>query len=370
MDHITRCPNCATAFRVTDEQLAACMGKVRCGRCSFTFNARQSLVVQAPKQEETLPPPVPVTPPQTQEPELEAESSATPLAQETDFEPPFPDLVMVPAAPNTPVETVITPAESEPELPTEPAEFHANPEEHHAPSVADLYAEALKDAPVESSTQPADQWTAQNEVDTPDTLMVTTEVDEDENPSSTASAYRPIALPEDEALFAPIEKPRHARIWTFLALLSGLVLILQALFVYRVNIVMEFPALQPRLAKLCSTVGCDMPLPGKMERLRLEWSELTYIPDHPTLIQLAATLRNLADYEQALPLLELTLTDEQERIVAVGYSAQTNIWPTPTKLGKACPATMNCAHFCNSKPGSCAQPVILFTGSMNSQDVS
>lgn len=316
MDHITRCPNCATAFRVTDEQLAACMGKVRCGRCSFTFNARQSLVVQAPKQEETPPQPIPVTLPPAQEPESEAETSATPVAQETDFEPPFPDLVMVPAAPSAPVEIIITPAKSEPELPAEPAEFHAEPEEHHTPSVADLYAEALKDAPVESSTPPADQWTAQDEDDAPDTLMVTTEVNEDENRPSAPGIYRPIALPEDEALFAPIEKPRHARIWTFLALLAGLALIAQLLFAYRVNIAMEFPALQPRFAKLCDTLGCDMPLPGKMERLRLEWSELTYIPDHPTLIQLAATLRNLADYEQALPMLELTLTDEQERIVA------------------------------------------------------
>src|SRR5258706_14790217 len=30
---ITRCPTCATAFRVTEPQLSARAGQVRCGRC-------------------------------------------------------------------------------------------------------------------------------------------------------------------------------------------------------------------------------------------------------------------------------------------------------------------------------------------------
>lgn len=378
MDHITRCPNCATAFRVTDEQLAACMGKVRCGRCSFTFNARQSLVVQ-PQQEiqpeqETIPAPVQaqeskliqpppkavtepaarpialespfpdlamvptssepaivstetVSEPETMTSEPFPEEAKSAAIQESEFEPPFPDLVMAPAMP----ESIATPSElaSQPKPVTterQPAETKLavtdpvfNEEEIHAPSVADLYAEALKAPPESAAAQePAMTWATHDKAD-PNTLVVAAAVQEYESdppPASTAGTYRPIALPEDEALFAPIEKPRHARIWTFFALLAGLVLAAQMLFAYRVNIAMEFPALQPRLARLCSTLGCDMPLPGKSERLRLEWSELAYIPDHPTLIQLSATLRNLADYEQALPLLELTLTDEQERVVA------------------------------------------------------
>ena len=36
---ITRCPKCATAFRVTQDQLSVAKGSVRCGSCLTVFNA-------------------------------------------------------------------------------------------------------------------------------------------------------------------------------------------------------------------------------------------------------------------------------------------------------------------------------------------
>ena len=41
---LTRCPSCATAFRVTPEQLKVRSGTVRCGKCQTIFNALDSLV--------------------------------------------------------------------------------------------------------------------------------------------------------------------------------------------------------------------------------------------------------------------------------------------------------------------------------------
>lgn len=41
---ITRCPRCETAFRVTENQLQARGGQVRCGRCHSIFDARAALV--------------------------------------------------------------------------------------------------------------------------------------------------------------------------------------------------------------------------------------------------------------------------------------------------------------------------------------
>jgi len=40
---ITRCPTCATAFRVTETQLSARAGRVRCGRCGALFDALAAL---------------------------------------------------------------------------------------------------------------------------------------------------------------------------------------------------------------------------------------------------------------------------------------------------------------------------------------
>ena len=47
---LTRCPGCATTFRVTPEQLKARQGKVRCGKCQAVFNALETLDEEAPAQ--------------------------------------------------------------------------------------------------------------------------------------------------------------------------------------------------------------------------------------------------------------------------------------------------------------------------------
>lgn len=42
-DMITRCPNCATAFRISDTLLTSAKGRVRCGSCLQVFNAKEHL---------------------------------------------------------------------------------------------------------------------------------------------------------------------------------------------------------------------------------------------------------------------------------------------------------------------------------------
>jgi predicted Zn finger-like uncharacterized protein len=48
MSGITRCPGCATAFRVSSAQLDARDGQVRCGRCARVFDARTFLLDNGP----------------------------------------------------------------------------------------------------------------------------------------------------------------------------------------------------------------------------------------------------------------------------------------------------------------------------------
>jgi predicted Zn finger-like uncharacterized protein len=42
---ITRCPNCSTQFRVTENQLAAAGGRVRCGACLTVFQGTEHLIL-------------------------------------------------------------------------------------------------------------------------------------------------------------------------------------------------------------------------------------------------------------------------------------------------------------------------------------
>lgn len=56
---ITRCPTCGTAFRVTEQQLGAREGRVRCGRCDTLFDANATLSsdpVTRPPRDKPAPP--------------------------------------------------------------------------------------------------------------------------------------------------------------------------------------------------------------------------------------------------------------------------------------------------------------------------
>ena len=68
----TRCPDCETTFRITDDALKKANGQVRCGRCASVFNAYAELHDPAAKSfdtasanairqlEPSLPPPAPL----------------------------------------------------------------------------------------------------------------------------------------------------------------------------------------------------------------------------------------------------------------------------------------------------------------------
>lgn len=59
MTLVTRCPNCATAFRVQPAQLAARGGKVRCGKCATVFDGLAGLLGEEPGQASHEPEPSP-----------------------------------------------------------------------------------------------------------------------------------------------------------------------------------------------------------------------------------------------------------------------------------------------------------------------
>jgi predicted Zn finger-like uncharacterized protein len=84
----TRCPNCATVFRVATAQLQAYEGWVRCGRCAEVFNAESCLV-------ELDAPPASVAP----APSAAAASPVTAVDFDLDFDVPATPMTL-PAAPS------------------------------------------------------------------------------------------------------------------------------------------------------------------------------------------------------------------------------------------------------------------------------
>lgn len=133
----------------------------------------------------------------------------------------------------------------------------------------------------------------------------------------TVAGYHPIFTAEDEALLRVPQAPSPWRwLWSIPIFLALLGLVGQLAFHYRTELSLQLPGIKPHLKRFCAELGCTVDLPSRAEWLRTEWSELNFVPDNPTLIQLTATLRNQALFEQTLPLLELTLLDDQDRIAA------------------------------------------------------
>ncbi len=83
MTAITQCSECGTRFKVTDAQIDAHDGLVRCGRCHEVFNAREHLLDDEPSPQLSLPiEPVSLTDEHTEEENRDGgiEADLTPVA--------------------------------------------------------------------------------------------------------------------------------------------------------------------------------------------------------------------------------------------------------------------------------------------------
>jgi predicted Zn finger-like uncharacterized protein len=96
-----------------------------------------------------------------------------------------------------------------------------------------------------------------------------------------------------------------------LALLAG-----QVIHAYRGEIAVMWPESRAWLAAACRELRCSIPLPQHAELISIESSELAVERGAAGVLTLSAVLRNRAVFAQALPVLELTLTDGAERTLA------------------------------------------------------
>ena len=313
----TKCPACATVFRVVQDQLRVSEGWVRCGRCAEVFNAVTAMV--------DVPTPVRDEGPDTEaqydahqhggydEPALDAPAQVAPhdelgwaverrfelaidapaiAATDALHEPSLSALASVPHELSDDPWHLASPIAA-----PEPA-FDPRPGQVHEPTL-DVSAAPMHDAPPIS-------------IDNAEPLG--------HDPAAAASpaAETPLAAPSFMQAAERAQRwqqPGRRRALALASVLAALVLGLQVGFEYRDLIAARWPATRAPLQSLCNAVGCRVDAPRLIDALVVDASGLTRIEGTQT-YRLAVSVRNRSALELAMPALDLVLTDSQGRVIS------------------------------------------------------
>ncbi|GAB1232588.1 hypothetical protein UT4_10540 [Ferrigenium sp. UT4] len=133
---------------------------------------------------------------------------------------------------------------------------------------------------------------------------------------TAASLAQQVQFHEDGAEAAPVPARRRVVGAWLLGLLLLFVLLAQAAYFFRNELALRLPGLKPLLVQYCELLSCNVELPRDADLLAIESSELEADAKHPDRFTLHVLLRNHAGHAQALPSLELTLTDTQDQVIA------------------------------------------------------
>lgn len=306
---LTRCPACDTHFRVTAEQIKARLGRVRCGACQHAFNALDSLI-----EEPMLAPAAPSLAARSAAvADPGAELAVSPAPTFVDDSAPTHDVAPMPdAAQNIsgfePPATDLAPSDADASADTGAT----------ANTLPDLIAPVPGEEPAIVTPIAADMVP-------PDASETGTALFGDATTEAEVQNW-------DEVIAEPL--PRRWP-WITGSLLALLVLGLQAVLAFRVEMAVVWPEMKPALVSLCDLAGCEVGLPAKVGLVGIEASDLHPDNEIKGRLTLTATLKNRAPFAQEFPHLELTLTDTADKPVARKVLAPADYLPprTPTADG-------------------------------------
>ncbi len=288
---LTRCPECATHFRVTAEQLKLRAGRVRCGECQHVFNALDTLIEE---------PSVVIAPP--------------PAAPVPEPDAPFVEEFAVAPAPIL----------GDREMPPDGfslTDQHITVESAEAPGVE-----------LESRGPALEQDVPQALPETATTAVEPAIPVEPQHATPAQGSPAPEPEPWDDPYIEPPPLPRRWP-WIVGGLLALLALGLQGLLMYRVEIAVLWPESRPLLIETCQILGCEVGLPAKVALVGIEASDLHPDTAQKGRLSLTATLKNRAPFAQQFPHLELTLTDTADKAIVRKVLAPAEYLPRTVAIG-------------------------------------
>lgn len=285
MNLVTRCPACATMFRVAPDQLKIADGWVRCGRCSEVFEAS---VLPYPDAPAALDQPAAMSLPQTPD-------FAQPLQ-----EAPTPQDEAVPQAP----------APADEAVPQEVTEVQ--PDALPATLAATMAAPQERER-IEPTFSDADL------VFKPDSPPLTEPVVFSASAPDAPLAAEPLQ-PAEELSFMRDAQPTPfwtpSRLRTALVLLCTLLLLALALqwtVRHKDALAAQQPRLAPWLQALCRPLGCEVRLLRRIESVQIE--RANFSKSGPQAYRLTFVLKNTGAAAVEIPALEVTLTDSQRQVL-------------------------------------------------------
>lgn len=295
---ITRCPACATMFKVVPDQLRVSEGWVRCGHCGEIFDASAHL-----QQSIDVAPAAPVP-----DPAAEPRVAQAPAARSDAV----PDEGELPSDPGSEL-----PSQLGSELPADISSLHSEFNEAavgQEPDPDELAAQART-----LVEDPLDQPFALRREDLSRTAEAApSHFEPAAGASENDSEFDSAAPLADEPAF--VRQARRQARWhhpAVRALLALAAFALAALLVLQVGVqerdrlAASQPQLRPWLAGLCGQIGCRIAPPRQIDAISIDSSSFNKL--RPDAYRLQVTLKNQARTEVAMPALELTLTDNDEQ---------------------------------------------------------
>jgi predicted Zn finger-like uncharacterized protein len=264
MNYITACPNCDTQFLLNDELIKAYRGKVQCGHCEHVFNAKNRLTEVADD----------IT--SADEYQASLEDEVVEVSEQTN--------ISESIASDDAQDTLDQTAQIEP-IQAEPVETESSPKQTDVD-----YFISPPTPEVETIIQPASQ------VDTP---------------------AEPVNI---DAIFSnkshEKKKPsKHSFFISFINFLLFIAAVLLCAYFLRSEIARQFPPIKPLLERACVPLKCTIELARNLDLIAIGDSDMQEDDTYQSVIKFSSSIKNNANYPQAYPSLELTLTDNDDRAV-------------------------------------------------------
>lgn len=301
MSLITRCPACATMFRVVPDQLRISDGWVRCGHCAEVFDASAHLQTQV----------VAVAPPA---------EPAPPAAEPQPFvaPPPLPDVHH--AAPDALAAAFAAiPADREAEP---PALYEPHPAEvrdvifaaMQRPSREDVVASAIPAEDVEVAGAPTDvAQTPSGEPTLPEAIAEAAPAPEPAAQEPTPSTLEDMSFVRAARRKAFWSRPGVRAASFVVCLLLFVALALQITLHERDRIAAIDARTRPWLDQICVPIGCKVAPLKRIESIVIESSGFNKVRGNS--FRFSVALRNKGTVPLATPGIELALTDAQDQTV-------------------------------------------------------